>query len=136
MTLHSSPRVLIVDDDRAVCESLEAALHAASPESIVESVQSAGEAPGAAAALDADAVVLDLHMPGADPLAMIPAILAARPGVGVLVLSGLFSDDLLDRAVDAGALGFLVKEEAPGRIVEAILGAARGRAAFSRALLR
>jgi DNA-binding NarL/FixJ family response regulator len=56
-----------------------------------------------------DLVLLDLAMPRVDGLQSLPLLRERVPGVKVLVLSGFDSDGMAERAVAAGALGYVEK---------------------------
>ncbi|TME22641.1 MAG: response regulator transcription factor, partial [Chloroflexi bacterium] len=59
--------------------------------------------------LQPDVVLLDLEMPDVDGVEAIPLLLAARPGVEVLVFTAYDTDERVLGAVRAGARGYLLK---------------------------
>ena len=59
--------------------------------------------------------IVDVEMPGLDGLAATAALRAAVPDVRVLIVTTFGRPGYLQRAMEAGALGFMVKERAAGR---------------------
>jgi len=83
-----------------------------------------------------DLVVLDISMPGGTGLDVLAAALAAKPELPVLVVSMHAEDQYGPRAVRAGAAGYLTKEAAPCRLVEAVETLLAGGTYFSAFLAR
>jgi DNA-binding NarL/FixJ family response regulator len=73
-----------------------------------------------------DVVVLDVNMPGASGLELIGQIRRERPQLPVLVLTMYPEDQYAVRAIRAGAAGFLTKESAPDKLIEAVRKVAAG----------
>jgi DNA-binding NarL/FixJ family response regulator len=92
----------------------------------------AGEAAGGAEAVEVcrtaepDVVLMDIRMPGVSGIDATRQILAARPEVGVLVLTMLEDDTSVFAAMRAGARGYLLKGAGPDEIVRAIVAVHRG----------
>jgi DNA-binding NarL/FixJ family response regulator len=113
-------RVLLVDDHPIVRTGF-AALIALDP-----SLSVCGEAADAAGALDQlrrarpDVVLLDLGLRGAGGLELIRSLKAQDPNVKILVVSMFDEDVYADRALRAGAVGFVGKHEAAERLLGAI----------------
>ncbi len=119
-------RVLLVDDQALFREAL-ATLLAVRPE--IDVVGEAGDGAAAlerAAALRPDVVLMDLHMPVLDGIAATRRLRAEQPGVRVLALTTFDDDEDVFAALRAGAVGYLLKDVASDRLVEALLAAARG----------
>ena len=79
-----------------------------------------------AAELDPDVVVLDMVLPGLNGIEVARRLRETHPGIRVLVLSGYDDDTLVLGAVEAGAAGYLLKEEPPATIAAAVRAAAQG----------
>jgi DNA-binding NarL/FixJ family response regulator len=113
-------RVLVVDDHPIVRHGL-ASVIGAEPDLVV-----CGEADGEATALEAfaalvpDVVVTDLSLRGTTGLELIKSLKAAKPAVPVLVVSIHDETVHAERALRAGASGYVMKEEATTVIVSAI----------------
>lgn len=82
-----------------------------------------------------DVVVTDLRLgDGMDGVGVTTALRAACPAPAVLVLTTYDTDRDIVRAVEAGAAGYLLKDAAPGDIVDAVVRAAGGETVLSPAL--
>jgi len=82
-------------------------------------------------ASDADVVLMDIRMPVRDGLSATEELLAADPGLKVIVLTTFDTDDMVLRALRFGAAGFLLKDTPPARLVEAIRTVASGEPMLS-----
>lgn len=80
----------------------------------------------AVAAEQPDVVIMDHHLPGPDGLAVTRAVHRVCPDVPVVMLTGDTSDELLLAAVNAGISGFLIKDQAVERLMDAVRRAADG----------
>ena len=113
-------RILIVDDHPIVRQGLRQTLVDAAD------VGELGEAATAQQALDLvrrqdwDAVVLDIGLPGRGGLEVLKDIKQERPRLPVLILSMHAEDQYAVRAIRAGAGGYLTKEAAPDKLLDAI----------------
>jgi DNA-binding NarL/FixJ family response regulator len=113
-------RVLLVDDDALVRSGLKMMLSGA------EGIAVVGEADdgrGVLAALDRhrpDVVLMDLRMPQVDGIAATRLVRAQPEPPAVVVLTTFDADELVLRALQAGASGFLLKDTPPPEIVRAI----------------
>ena len=93
-----------------------------------------GEAADGQAALEAvarsapDVVLMDLSMPGMDGVEATARVTAAHPSVRVVVLTTFADRDHVTAAIDAGAVGFMLKDADPGALADAVRSAARGEA--------
>jgi len=99
--------VLLVDDDRAMCEAVEAALGARHFD--VTWTLSGAEAIDRLEREDVDCVVTDIHMPGMDGLELCRRLVAVRDDVPVVVITAFGSLDTAVGAIRAGAYDFVVK---------------------------
>jgi DNA-binding NarL/FixJ family response regulator len=124
-------RVLLVDDHPMVRTGLRVFLSESSDVTVV------GELSDGEAALTfveretPDVVLMDLSMPGVDGIAATRAIVAAHPRVKVVVLTTFVERQRVLEAVDAGAVGYLLKDADPEELVRSIRAAARGESPFA-----
>ncbi|MEA2270029.1 MAG: hypothetical protein QOC64_2639 [Solirubrobacteraceae bacterium] len=129
-------RVLLVDDDALVRSGLRLML-AGAPQ--IEVVAEAGDGREVLGAVDLhrpDVVLMDIRMPRLDGIAA-TRLLAAQPNPpAVLVLTTFDADELVLRALQAGASGFLLKDTAPAEIVRAIELVHAGEGMLSPAVTR
>src|SRR5690349_4540244 len=105
----TAPHILIVDDDTALLRALPQALHIRMPEVAVETCDSAPVALERIAAIDYDAIVSDIKMPGMDGLALLERIQALRPETPTLLITGHGEQDLTIQALRAAAYDFIQK---------------------------
>ena len=124
-------RVLVVDDHELVRMGISQYL-ANQPD--IEVIGTAGD--GAAAVREAlaqapDVVLMDLAMPGIDGVEATRSILRDRPETRVLVLTSFSDRDRILDAIDAGAVGYLLKDSEPEELLRGIHAAARGESPLS-----
>jgi DNA-binding NarL/FixJ family response regulator len=119
-------RVLLVDDQALFREALATLLGARPEVTVVGEAGNGAEALARSAELSPDVVLMDLHMPVLDGIAAIRRLRAEQPGVRVLALTTFDDDEDVFAALRAGAVGYLLKDVASDRLVEALLAAARG----------
>ena len=126
-------RVLVVEDHDLYRRGLVRALRS-HPDIVV-----VGEAPDGYTAermletTHPEVMLLDMRLPGRDGITIIERLRdsGVHPAPSVLVLSAFTDDDLVWRAVDVGAAGYLDKEASQEEIVDAVLRVARGGIAFT-----
>jgi DNA-binding NarL/FixJ family response regulator len=123
-------RVLVADDHPLFRAGLVAAMLLDDAVEVVGEAASGAEAVAAAARLEPDVVVMDLHMPDLNGIEATRRILAARPGTGIVVLTMLEDDESVFSAMRAGARGYLLKGAGPEEIARAIEAVGRGEAIF------
>jgi DNA-binding NarL/FixJ family response regulator len=127
-------RVLIVDDHPAVREALTIRL---SREPDLEVCGEAADVTGAIQVFDAanpDVAVIDISLKGGDGIDLIKRIKARNDSVRILVWS-MYSESLCaERALRAGALGYINKEQATDQIIVAIRRVLDGKVYLSDAM--
>ena len=124
-------RVLLVDDEPAVCEQLTAVLVGAPDIDVVGTEFDGAAAVDAAVRLLPDVVLMDLYMPGVGGLPAIERIQELQLPTRVLVLTVFESDHAVRQAMQAGAAGFLLKSTAPWELVNLVRVAAQGQVVLS-----
>lgn len=126
-------RVLIVDDHAIVRQGLRLMLESQPHIEVV------GEAESSEAAIELvmqarpDVVLMDLLMPGMDGVEGIQRIRMVAPDTRVLVLSSVLEDNLVRRAIQAGAYGYILKASRPAELLRAIDQVHRGQNALDPA---
>jgi DNA-binding NarL/FixJ family response regulator len=113
-------RVLLVDDDALVRSGLRMMLAGADG---IEVVGEADDGRGVLPAVDRhrpDVVLMDIRMPQVDGIAATRLLRAQPRPPEVIVLTTFDADELVLRALQAGAAGFLLKDTPPAEIVRAI----------------
>jgi len=119
-------RVLIADDHAVVRSGLSQLLATADDLELVGSARDGDEAIEETARLRPDVVVMDLSMPGTDGIEATRRIVQDNPGVQVLVLTSFSDRTRILGALDAGAIGYLLKHAEADTILSGIRDIARG----------
>lgn len=120
-------RVLLVDDEAGVLAALARVLTPARGTLVVGALSSAGALVGTVARLKPDMVLLDLDMPGRPALDAVGELHAKRHGPKVAVLSGLMDEAQIRGLLAAGVTGYILKDDAPAALLEALPLLAAGR---------
>lgn len=113
-------RVVVVDDHAVVRAGLTQLLAAAPGIEVVGDAGDGDEALTVVAATAPDVVLMDLQMPGTDGVAATRRITAEHPGSQVLVLTSFSDGERILSALDAGAVGYLLKDADPAEMVQGI----------------
>jgi DNA-binding NarL/FixJ family response regulator len=117
-------RTLIVDDSEPVRDGLSRLLEAKPYCELIGAVADPADALELTRTRHPDVVLQDFSMPGVDALALMRDLLACAPAPAVLVLSAFADAPSARRAVEAGALGWVLKDAEPDELFAALLGAA------------
>src|SRR5262245_40888190 len=123
-------RLLIVDDHPVVREGLRTLLGQETDIECVAEVSSGEEATRLASRLSPDVVLLDLVMPGMDGIEVIRRIRAQSPSTQVVALTSFGDEERVQDAIEAGAIGFLLKDALKEDLLRAIRSARQGRPAL------
>jgi len=124
-------RIMLVDDHTMVRRGLATFLK------VYDDLQLAGEAADGEAAVRLcaevrpDVVLMDMALPGMDGAAATRLIRQQFPHVQVLALTSFREGDLIKNALEAGAIGYLLKDVSAEELVRAIRAAHAGRATLS-----
>jgi DNA-binding NarL/FixJ family response regulator len=119
-------RVLLVDDHAIVRRGLEQLLATVEDVMVVGSAADGEEAVALAAERTPDVVVMDLQMPGAGGIEATRRIRASGNPARVVVLTSFSDRERILDALDAGAIGYLLKDAEPNVLLEGIRAAVRG----------
>ncbi len=120
-------RVLVVDDHPMVRAGLTTMLKASSGIECVGEATSGQQAIEQTVALKPQVILMDLKMPGMDGATAAAAIRAANREVQIIMLTAFYDPDLVQNAMQAGAIGYLLKTSGAGEILEAIRNAMQRR---------
>lgn len=121
-------RLLIVDDHPVVRDGLVAILHQGEPD--LEVVGEAGDGKEAVAtwrSLRPTVTIMDLQLPGQSGVEAIAAIRREDPDARILVLTTFDGDADIQRALEAGARGYLLKSMRRATLIEAVRAVAAGQ---------
>jgi DNA-binding NarL/FixJ family response regulator len=132
-------RVLIVDDHALIRCGLSDLLSAAEGIDVVGSIDDGLLAAALVTELEPDIVLMDLSMPGLDGIEATRAVLQVRPTAKVIMLTSFSENARILAALEAGAVGYLLKDTEPEDVIRALRDAADGGVPLSpkaaRALL-
>ncbi|MFL6006899.1 MAG: response regulator [Gaiellaceae bacterium] len=133
-------RVLVADDHAVVRDGLEQLVRSADDLEFVGGAGDGGEAVDLAVAHGPDVVLMDLSMPGVDGIEATRRLAKRVPEAQVVVLTSFSDRGRIMGALDAGAVGYLLKDATPEELLEGIRAAARGESPLdpkaARALLQ
>jgi DNA-binding NarL/FixJ family response regulator len=122
-------RVLTVDDAPDLAEFIRRLVRREPDMECVGTLACADNLVQEAQRLNADVVLLDLSMPGVDPLSVCPDLLKAAE-CRVVVMSGRDDPETIDRVRAAGASGFVSKDADPGEILAGVRAVGAGETYF------
>jgi DNA-binding NarL/FixJ family response regulator len=123
--------VLLADDHTVIREGLRVLLEAAGDIKVVGEADTGRQAVALAKKLLPNVVVIDVAMPLLNGLEATRQILREVPTAKVLVLSSYSDDEYVRQLIEAGAMGYLVKQTAAQDLLKAIHEAYKGNAFFS-----
>lgn len=125
--MHNPPiRVLVVDDHAVVRGGLRFFLAGADDIEIVGEGASGTEALELVARLAPDLVIMDVMMPGMDGIEATRELRRRFPAVRVLALTSFGEGELVQRALQAGAIGYLLKDTQGSELIGAVRTAFAG----------
>ena len=119
-------RVVIADDHRVVLAGLEQLLETFEDVELVGSAEGGEAAVARCAELAPDVLLLDLVMPDLDGIAVTRAVASASPETKVVLFTSFSDHEGIVAALDAGAVGYLLKDAEPSELHAALRAAARG----------
>lgn len=119
-------RLLLAEDHPVVRTGLVELLGAEPDVDVVASVGDGAAAVAAVTDVEPDIALLDVTMPEMDGIEATRQVVAARPETRVVILTASADREQMLRAVDAGALGYLLKDASPEELIEGVRAAARG----------
>ena len=121
-------RVVVADDHAVVRSGLEQLLATAADIELVGTAGNGGEAAEVVGRERPDVVLMDLSMPEVDGVEATRRIIAADPDARVVVLTSFADDRHISEALQAGAIGYVLKHAEPDELLGAIRAAAAGDA--------
>ena len=131
--------VVVVDDHRLVRAGLRTIIDATDDLRVVGEAADGAEAISVVTQSEPDVVLMDLSMPGVDGVEAIRRLRSAGLDAPVVVLTSFAETERVRAALDAGAVGYLLKDSEPRDVLEAVRAAAAGHAPLdprvARALL-
>ncbi len=129
-------RVLIADDQSMVRAGFRMLLAGEQDMDVVAEASNGLEAVAMAARLDPTVILMDIRMPELDGLQATRRILAADNTARILILTTFGLDEYVYEALSAGASGFVLKDDPPEQLIEAVRTVAAGDALLSPAITK
>lgn len=118
--------VLLVDDHRMFADALDALLSATEGVDSMGTVPSGEDMLGRCAKECPDVVLMDIDLPGMDGIEATRRLREVCPDAQIVAITALESGDLVARAIEAGASGFVPKSQAADELMQVIRRAAAG----------
>lgn len=132
-------RVVLVDDHAVIRAGLQQLLAGTDDITVVGTAANGAEALEVVREIRPDVVLMDLQMPEVDGVAATRMIMAEKLGVDVLVLTSFSDGERIVAALNAGAVGYLLKDADPEDVLQGIRAVSRGESPIhpkaARALL-
>jgi two-component system, NarL family, invasion response regulator UvrY len=128
------PKVLVVDDKAIVRSALLTFFHHEAAGYVVEEAANGEQAVTRCQAEAWDVVLLDISMPGMGGAEVLKQMREAHPKVPVIMLSFFLEQDHVRQLFDAGAAGYVAKEDIPDHLIPAIEAVLGGRRFVSPAV--
>ena len=119
-------RIVIADDHAVVRTGLEQLIDTFDDIELAGSAADGNEAVRLCAERSPEVALLDLSMPGLDGIEATRRIKQNRAEIQVVVFTSFSDRDRILRAIDAGAIGYILKDAEPEALHQAILAASRG----------
>ncbi|HET9485591.1 MAG TPA: response regulator transcription factor [Xanthomonadales bacterium] len=119
-------RIILVDDHAVVREGVRALLEEEPGLSVVGEFSDGAQALAAAGALAPDVAIVDLRMPGLSAVETITGLRRVVPDANILVFTSFGEDAAIRATLDAGAIGYLLKDALRGELVRAVRAVANG----------
>lgn len=119
-------RVVLVDDHAVLRAGLEELLSGAEGIAVVGSAADGASGVEVVRQEKPDVVLMDLQMPGTDGVQATQRIVAEGLGAQVVILTSFSDGERIVAALDAGAVGYLLKDSEPDEVIEGIRAASRG----------
>jgi DNA-binding NarL/FixJ family response regulator len=133
-------RVLLAEDHPVVRAGLERLLDTADDIEVVGGAADGAQAVALADEHRPDVVLMDLSMPNMNGIEATKRIVEGNDSVQVVVLTSFADREQIEAALDAGAIGYLLKDAEPEDVIRGVQAAARGESPLApkaaRALLR
>ena len=119
-------RVVIADDHGLVRAGLAQLVSGPDDLEVIATAGGGREVVELVAQMRPDVVLMDLSMPDLDGIAATRAVLEQVPETSVVILTSFSDRDRIVEAIEAGAVGYLLKDAEPDELVRGIRAAARG----------
>lgn len=123
--------ILIAEDHKIVRKGLQALLKLEDDFMVVAEAENGMQAIEMAQELKPKVILMDVAMPILNGLESTKQIMKVMPNAKIIILSAYADDNYVDKALEVGACGYLVKQCSPGILSQAIRNAVQGEYVFS-----
>ncbi len=127
-------RILVVDDHQVVREGLRHMLELEADMEVVGEAGNAKEALTQVESLSPEVILMDIKMPGVDGIELTRQLKEKQPSSNVIMLT--LYDEYLAEAIEAGAVGYLLKDVKREELIRAIRAVHQGRSSLNLSLSR
>ena len=124
-------RVVVIEDHPVLCDALKQLIDGQPDLTCVGIADSTSDAKGLVEQCKPDLMVLDLRLKAGDALDLVKSLRVEQPGLKVLVLSQYDELIFAERALRAGAFGYIMKENATDEVLRALRKVLAGELYFS-----
>ncbi len=121
-------RLLMVDDYPVVLSGLVAMFKNHEEIEVIGVANNGKKAIDLATTMHPNVILMNVAMPGMDGIEATRTIKRSNPEINILMFSGLSSNDKVMPALNAGAIGYILKDASEGELVQAIRQVAKGEA--------
>ena len=129
-------RVLIVDDQKLMRAGLQTLLELESDIDVIGEAENGAVGVQRYGELNPDVVLMDIRMPQMDGVEATGQLIAANPDARILILTTFDDDDYVFRALEAGALGYMLKDVSGEELATAVRSVAAGNALLGQSVAR
>ena len=129
-------KVLLVDDHEVVRKGLKYVLEDLDDFTLIGEASSAKVAIIMADELCPDVIILDIRMPGGSGLDACRAIHEKHPSISIIILTSYADDKSIAEAIQAGAVGYILKDGSTDELVRALTAIKNGEAALDPSITR
>ena len=126
-TNHKKIRVVLADDHAVLRMGIRSLLNQSEDIQVIGNHSTGLEAIRAVKELKPDVLLLDVEMPEMDGVEVTRRLQEEKAPVRILVLSAYNDREYIQETLEMGVAGYLIKDEAPSSIVDAVRGVARGQ---------
>ena len=128
-------RVLLVDDDRLILESLKILLELQQDLKVVETCKNGQEALDVLKEQDVDVVLMDIRMPIMDGVQATKAIKELHRRMKIILLTTFKEDEDIKEAIGYGAEGYILKSQSSDSIIESIRSVFKGNTVYQKEVM-
>jgi two-component system invasion response regulator UvrY len=129
-------RIVLIDDHLLLRQGLERLINATDEFVVCEEAGDATQAIEVVRELRPDGVIVDVSLPGTDGIELTKQLLSEFPNLVVLILSMHTEPEYAIRAIQAGAMGYVLKDQTMDTLRIALRNAFSGKRTFSEEVLK